>query len=128
MLSFLISMPGTYLIRLVGLAVAPHPVRAIVEVVLTAASAWLAASASTAAIIRIFRLPIAHAWRRMALIGATPLIPCAFFHFRYQQVADSTGALWSQALGLLLAILIGLQTGYLEMTGDPSSDTDFPTP
>ena len=117
--SFALSLPVAHLIRILGRYVvnkAPCAGLSGVEVVLVAGSAWLAVTAGTATAVKALKLPVNCAWSRMAVMAATPLLPCAFFSCRYQQAADSFAAFWSQTLGLLLAVLIGLQTGFQEMT------------
>jgi hypothetical protein len=90
-----------------------------VETGLTVVSVGMAAAVAMAVMVRMFDLPVATFWRRMVLMSMAPLVPCAFFSVRYEHAADPFAAWWSQALGLLLAILIGLQTGYQETTLEP---------
>ena len=75
---------------------------------------WLASLATTAVNIRFFQLPVATAWRRIGFMAAIPLAPCTGLSLRYQYAGDTVASLWSQGLGLLLAVLVAMQTGYQE--------------
>jgi hypothetical protein len=122
LLSFAVSFPGACLVKALGSAAA---IRAsgwwtiAAEAAIAFLLGWLASLATTAANIRFFRLPVVMAWRRIGFMAAIPLAPCTGLSLRYQYAGDSLASIWSQGLGLLLAILVGLQTGYQETQAKP---------
>ena len=122
--SFLASMPVSYAIRHFGrvLKRLPDTGSIPVQTIVWAIATWLAAVVAVAVSARVSRRQLAQGWHHIAMMSAVPLFPCSLLSFRYDQSGDFVASLWIQALGLSLAVIVGLETAIEANCSTPEVD------